>query len=362
MTESSRSTIVVHGTPASGHTHRVVNFLGLLERPYRLSPAAAEVRASAAFRALNPLGQIPVIEDGDVVIADSHAILVYLARRYAPGTGWLPDEPRAAALRAVTMSNHAAQLFERGRLGEARTAFEDAVALHRAQGNRHGEGVVLGNLAELMHLQGERAAAHAAFEAAVQALRDAGSTQQEAVTLGNLAGLLQSEGDLDAAATQLGRARELLAQGGSRRNEAVVLAQLGGVHASRGEPQRARDLLEQALAMHRAAGDRRHEGETLGRLGVVLAAMHRHDEALQHVRDGGRLLRESGDPLGLAQLMCAQARVALAAGDPAQADAALKEAAALAQPAGAEPGSELVREIAAVRLLTTRAGPEAGTR
>jgi len=49
------------------------------------------------FLALNPLGQVPVLQDGDVVLADSNAILVYLARRYAAGSPWLPDEPIAAA-------------------------------------------------------------------------------------------------------------------------------------------------------------------------------------------------------------------------------------------------------------------------
>jgi glutathione S-transferase len=93
----SLSTIVVHGTVHSGHTHRVENFLSILGLPYRLELAPMEVRQKPEFRALNPLGQIPVLQDGDVVLADSNAILVYLARRYAGGTPWLPEEPVAAA-------------------------------------------------------------------------------------------------------------------------------------------------------------------------------------------------------------------------------------------------------------------------
>ena len=94
MTES---TIVVHGTVLSGHTHRVENFLAILGLPYRLESAPMEVRQSPAFRALNPLGQIPVLQDGDLVLSDSCAILVYLAKRYAPGSRWLPEEAVAAA-------------------------------------------------------------------------------------------------------------------------------------------------------------------------------------------------------------------------------------------------------------------------
>lgn len=40
---------------------------------------------------LNPWGEIPILEDGEVVLRDSQAILVYLARRYA-GEAWLPSD------------------------------------------------------------------------------------------------------------------------------------------------------------------------------------------------------------------------------------------------------------------------------
>ena len=90
-------TRILHGTRLSGHTHRVMLFLHLLDLPYEFADSPAAVRASAAFRERNPLGQIPVLQDGDVVLADSNAILVYLAKRYGTGTGWLPEDPVGAA-------------------------------------------------------------------------------------------------------------------------------------------------------------------------------------------------------------------------------------------------------------------------
>lgn len=89
--------LILHGTPLSGHVHRVRLLLAMLDLPYRFEEAPAAVRATAAFRALNPLGQVPVLEDGELVLADSNAILVYLVRRYAPGSSWLPDGPADAA-------------------------------------------------------------------------------------------------------------------------------------------------------------------------------------------------------------------------------------------------------------------------
>lgn len=44
------------------------------------------------FLAINPTGRIPVLEDGGLVIWESHAILRYLAAEYGSGTLW-PESP-----------------------------------------------------------------------------------------------------------------------------------------------------------------------------------------------------------------------------------------------------------------------------
>ena len=89
--------IALHGTELSGHTHRVELLLRMLGLPYRYVVASAAVRSTPEFYRLNPLRQIPVLQDGDLTLADSNAILVYLAKRYGPGSQWLPEEPVAAA-------------------------------------------------------------------------------------------------------------------------------------------------------------------------------------------------------------------------------------------------------------------------
>jgi glutathione S-transferase len=89
--------LVVHGTKTSGHTHKVVSFLHLLKLPFRFVEVPAAKRGTPEFVALNPFAQVPVLQDGALTIADSNAILVYLARRYAPDSAWLPQEPTAAA-------------------------------------------------------------------------------------------------------------------------------------------------------------------------------------------------------------------------------------------------------------------------
>ena len=91
------STIRIHTFPLSGHAHRVELFASLAGIPHELVtvdlPNGAHKQPD--FLALNPAGQVPVIEDGDVVISDANAILVYLARKYAPT--YLPQQPELEA-------------------------------------------------------------------------------------------------------------------------------------------------------------------------------------------------------------------------------------------------------------------------
>ncbi len=84
--------------PISGHAHRAHLFLSLLGLEFELVEVdllTAEQK-SDAFLKLNPFGQVPVLEDEGIVIADSNAILVYLASRYGDAN-WLPKDPVGAA-------------------------------------------------------------------------------------------------------------------------------------------------------------------------------------------------------------------------------------------------------------------------
>ena len=92
--------IRLHRMPLSGHCHRVELFLSLLGLPVELVEVnmAAGAHKAPAFLQLNPFGQVPVIQDGDIALTDSNAILVYLASRYAPDAdAWLPRDPLQAA-------------------------------------------------------------------------------------------------------------------------------------------------------------------------------------------------------------------------------------------------------------------------
>ena len=84
--------ISIHSFPLSGHAHRVELFASIAGINHEIHNVdlANGAHKQEPFITLNPLGQVPTIEDGDVVISDSNAILVYLARKYAPA--YLPQD------------------------------------------------------------------------------------------------------------------------------------------------------------------------------------------------------------------------------------------------------------------------------
>lgn len=84
--------------PLSGHAHRARLFLSLIGQNFDLIEVdlAKGEHKSSEFLKLNSLGQIPVLIDGDAVIQDSNAILVYLAKKLER-KDWLPEDPAGAA-------------------------------------------------------------------------------------------------------------------------------------------------------------------------------------------------------------------------------------------------------------------------
>lgn len=76
----------IHSFPLSGHAHRVRLFASVAGIAHDVVPVdiPGGENKKTPFLTLNPLGLVPVIEDGDTVIHDSISILVYLARKYAP--------------------------------------------------------------------------------------------------------------------------------------------------------------------------------------------------------------------------------------------------------------------------------------
>jgi glutathione S-transferase len=85
----------------SGNCYKARLLMGILDVPFErvaIDFYPAREHKSRWFLEINPLGQLPVIDDDGFVLRDSHAILVYLAAKYDQSGKWHPHaEPQMAA-------------------------------------------------------------------------------------------------------------------------------------------------------------------------------------------------------------------------------------------------------------------------
>jgi glutathione S-transferase len=82
----------------SGHAHRAQLFLSLIGVKFDLIEVDLSKGAHKApgFLKLNSFGQVPVLDDDGVVVNDSNAILIYVAKKFGK-TEWLPEDAKGAA-------------------------------------------------------------------------------------------------------------------------------------------------------------------------------------------------------------------------------------------------------------------------
>jgi glutathione S-transferase len=82
----------------SGNCYKVRLFLSMLGITYEKVPVNTRLAQNKRpeFLALNPRGQVPVLDDAGYIVWDSSSILIYLARKYG-GDAWYPSAARDAA-------------------------------------------------------------------------------------------------------------------------------------------------------------------------------------------------------------------------------------------------------------------------
>lgn len=117
--------------------YKVRLLLGALGLPHAtvavdMIPGAEQTRAPLID--LNPLGTLPILVDGETVLREAEAILLYLAQRFDPGGPWLPQESDAFG-RTMAWLVFAARDLHAATLARRTAMFDvpgDAAALERA--------------------------------------------------------------------------------------------------------------------------------------------------------------------------------------------------------------------------------------
>jgi glutathione S-transferase len=78
----------------SGSCYKIRLFMNILNVQYESVPVdfVNKEHKTEKYTALNPFGEIPIFEDGDLRLRDAQAILVYLAKKHDTSNQWYPDD------------------------------------------------------------------------------------------------------------------------------------------------------------------------------------------------------------------------------------------------------------------------------
>ena len=123
--------IRLHSTMASINGYKVRLLLSMLDLPYELVDIDmyGGEHKREPYLSLNPFGQMPAMEDGGFSIADSHACLVYLARKYDGAGRWLPADAEGEAKVAEWLSKSANEVHQGPWMKRAKVRRPDAIKL-----------------------------------------------------------------------------------------------------------------------------------------------------------------------------------------------------------------------------------------
>lgn len=126
--------LTLYDVPPSGNCHKVrlmLNFLALSYQTQPVNLVGGEQRSPDYLR-LNPFGQVPVLADDGLIIRDSQAILVYLAKRYG-GEPWWPDDAFRLAQVAAWLSTAANEIANGPAMLRVHHKFGRAIDVSKAQ-------------------------------------------------------------------------------------------------------------------------------------------------------------------------------------------------------------------------------------
>lgn len=86
--------ITLYDFELSGSCYKVRLLLNVLDVPYEKVTVdfVNKEHKDAKYTALNPFGEIPIFKDGDLLLRDAQAIMVYVARKYDSSNFWYPND------------------------------------------------------------------------------------------------------------------------------------------------------------------------------------------------------------------------------------------------------------------------------
>ncbi len=223
------------------------------------------------------------------------------------------------AARAIAERIAGGALDASGRVVEARTHLEAALALAREARDLSCEARVLANLADLHRRDGRIEEARTFHARALALARELGDRDLECKVLNGLGTLEKHLGRLEQSRAHWEAALAMARRIGDRRWEGGLLGNLGGLHFSEGRLDEARAHLEAGLVVARELGDRKFEGNALCNLGLIYQQLGRMEEAGKELEAALVVVREIGHVRTECVVLCNQGIIYDSLGRPAEA-------------------------------------------
>lgn len=180
-----------------------------------------------------------------------------LGRRLLIGLLERPDLRAPVPERALACYGAGRLTLWQGDCDAARLLFEEALAIYRGAGDRHGEMRVLVTLGIAAKGLGDEAGRRSRYEESLSVAREIGDKRGMAVALGNLAVVAADRGDLAAACDLNQQAMELMREVGDKHDLGGMLVNLAS-HSIRAERfEVARAALGESLRLEQQLGAKR---------------------------------------------------------------------------------------------------------
>jgi len=233
--------------------------------------------------------------------------------------------PTAREVEADSLNSLAGVCWGQGDYTGARAYLEQILRLASSAGNRQRQGALLSNLGIVAVEQGDYVEARAYYRQSLCICQEIGDCRSEGITLNNLGNLFLYLGAYAEAKTYYQQALDIHRETGARANEGLVAGNLGLLSHYLGEHETALKYNQDALQMVREIGDRAKEGMTWMMLGHALLGLGQLEEAAAAYQNSVALRRELSQPNLAMESLAGLARVALAQGDVARAQAHIEE-------------------------------------
>lgn len=216
----------------------------------------------------------------------------------APGGASDATPGRLSALRTAAMLARYQTDY-----ADARTLFEQALAVSRRLDDRVAQATITRELGNLAHGAGDYPTALRCYEESLALCRETGDRQGESAVQGNLGLVAWQHGDPVAGRRHLEACLAIRRELGDEVGIAYALHLLADIAWSKGQQAEATSLNAESLSMRRRLGDRWGIAYSLDSLGVIAAQQGDGVGARAHFAEALSLFHELGSQHGLCDVL-----------------------------------------------------------